>query len=98
MITDVIIHESAEEEMNEAAEYYELQVPGLGQAFLQEIEHSTDLIRFEPESSPRIHKVVRKKVLRRFPYNILYTVKDDIVTILAIASQSRRPFYWRNRK
>jgi mRNA-degrading endonuclease RelE of RelBE toxin-antitoxin system len=98
MITEVIIHESAEEELYEAAEYYDSQVPGLGHAFLLEIQQAIHFIQFEPESSPRIYKVVRKRVLRRFPYNILYSVKNDVITILAIASQRRRPFYWRNRK
>ncbi len=97
MIRPVSFHESAEIELNEAAEYYESQVKGLGNAFLDDVQLTVDFIQTNPESSPRALKVVRKCLLRRFPYSILYSVKDDVVNILAVAHQKRRPYYWRFR-
>ncbi len=98
MIESISFHELAESELNEAAEYYESQVSGLGIAFLTEVERATNLIRQNPESSPRILKVIRRKILRRFPYSILYSIVGNSIRILAIANQKRRPFYWRGRK
>jgi len=37
-------------------------------------------------------------VLARLPYALVYEVRDDAILILAIAHQSKRPYYWRGRK
>ena len=97
MITSVSIHEVADIELKEAARYYESKVNGLGFAFLDEVERVVNLIRDNPESAPRIYKVVRRKILRGFPYSIMYSIVDDSIRILAIANQKRRPFYWWDR-
>ncbi len=97
MITSVSIHEVADKELKEATRYYESKVDGLGFAFLDEVERVVDLIRDNPESAPRIYKVVRRKILRGFPYSIMYSIVDDSIRILAISNQKRRPFYWRDR-
>jgi len=94
----VSFHESAETELNEAAEYYESQVKGLGNAFLNDVQATIGFIQANPESSPRIFKVVRNYLLRRFPYSILYSNKENVINILAIAHQKRRPYYWRVRE
>lgn len=97
MIESVSFHEMAEFELNEAAEYYESKVSGLGQAFLTEVEHVIILLQQNPESAPRVFKVVRRKLLRRFPFSVMYSVVGNSIRILAIANQKRRPFYWRVR-
>ena len=98
MISSVSFHELAEVELNEAAQYYESEVTGLGVAFLAEVERSIKQMRDHPEAAPFILKFVRRKLLRRFPYSIMYSVIDNTVRILAIANQKRRPFYWRGRR
>jgi len=98
MITSVSFHELADVELNDAAQYYESEVTGLGVALLAEVERSIKQIRDHPEAAPFMLKVVRRKLLRRFPYSIMYSVVDDTVRVLAIANQKRRPFYWRCRR
>jgi hypothetical protein len=98
MIKAVSFHEMAELELYEAVGYYESQVPGLGLGFLSEVKRATRAIQQNPESSPQILKVVHRKLLRRFPYSIMYSIIYNSIYILAIANQKRRPFYWRNRK
>jgi plasmid stabilization system protein ParE len=66
--------------------------------FLSELERVTRQIENNPESAPRILKAVRRKLLRGFPYSVMYSIVDDSVRILAIANQKRRPFYWRGRQ
>ncbi len=92
-----MFHELAEVELDEAAQYYESEVASLGLTFLAEVERSIAQIRDHPEAAPIIHGVVRRRLLRRFPYSILYTIGDDAIQILAIANQKRRPFYWHRR-
>jgi len=57
----IAFHELAETELNEAAQYYENEVAGLGRAFLSEVERSIEQIRENPEFCPIILKVVRRK-------------------------------------
>jgi toxin ParE1/3/4 len=93
----LIIHELAEIELNEAAQFYESEVSGLGEVFLSEAERSMQQICDHPNAGMKVLENVRRKLLRRFPYSVMYLVMDDVVQILAIANQKRRPFYWRDR-
>jgi hypothetical protein len=38
---------------------------------------------------------IRRVLLRRFPYAVMYSVRRDEIKVLAIANLKRRPFYWR---
>ena len=91
-------HEAAELELNEAADFYDLRDSGLGGAFLDEIERGLDHIAGHPAATPQAFGAVRRRVLARFPYSILYSIHGDQIRILAVAHQKRRPFYWRGRK
>lgn len=91
-------HPLAEQELNEAASYYNTVSPGLGTTFLDEVERAVKQILEHPEAAPQVNRVVRRKLVRRFPYSVMYSIQTDTIRILAIANQKRRPFYWRGRK
>jgi plasmid stabilization system protein ParE len=91
-------HESAEAEVNEAADFYDLEDPGLGNVFLDEVERAIEAIAQYPEAAPLIRGGVRKKSLLKFPYSLLYSVRPHEIRLLAVAHQKRRPFYWRGRR
>jgi len=93
----ITFHELAEQELNDSADYYNSKSEGLGNAFLNEVERAVNQIQQYPESAPLVNRVVRRKVVRRFPYSIMYSLKPDRIRILAVANQKRRPFYWRGR-
>lgn len=95
---EVSFHEMAEQELNEAASYYDAQNRGLGRAFLDEIERAIRRILDYPEAAPLLNRVVRHKLIRRFPYGIMYSVHPEGIRILAIANHKRRPLYWRGRR
>src|SRR3989337_654156 len=92
------IHEAAEAELNEAAEFYDLKSPGLGSVFLDEVEKGIEIISEFPEASPLVRGRVRKKELIRFPYSLVYSLRLNEIRILAVAHQKRRPFYWQGRR
>jgi len=98
MIKPASFHPMAEVELNEASEYYESREIGLGAAFLDEVERAVNSILENSESAQVILKSVRSKILWRFPYSLMYSIHLDVIRILAVASQKRRPFYWRSRK
>jgi len=93
----VSFHELAEFELNDAIVFFESEREGLGLWFLSAVEAAVAHIQKHPEASPVIIQDIRRKVLRRFPYSIMYSVRPDRIRILAIANQRRRPFYWRGR-
>ena len=94
----VSFHELAEFELNDATVFLETEREGLGSRFLSAVEAAVAHVREHPEASPVIIKDIRRKVLRRFPYSIMYSIKPDRIRILAVANQRRRPFYWRSRR
>ncbi len=91
------IHETAEVEINEAADFYDLKAPGLGSAFLDEVERAIETISQHPEAAPLVRAGIRKKSILKFPYSLLYSVRPQEIRLLAVAHQKRRPFYWRSR-
>ena len=48
------IHEAAEAEINEAADFYDLESSGLGLVFIDEIQRVIERIAEFPEASPLI--------------------------------------------
>ena len=90
-------HDLAKVELNEAAQYYESESPRLGAVFLTEAERSLTVILGHPESSPLVGRSVRRRLLRRFPYGLLYRVRGNQLRILAVMNLRRRPGYWVGR-
>jgi plasmid stabilization system protein ParE len=88
----------AQGELFEAIRYYESESPGLGEAFLSAIDEGIEQILAYPEAAPILYGKVRRKTIRRFPYNLLYSLRERDVRILAVMNQKRRPFYWWGRK
>ena len=70
-----VFHRLAERELNDPAHYYELESPGLGSSFLQEVDRCLRLIDEHPEAGPILRGAVRRRLLRRFPYTLLYKAK-----------------------
>ena len=90
-------HPDAEVELIEAAEYYELQVPGLGERFEDEVRRATDLLLQHPEIGSIADPNLRRIVLDRFPFTLYYSVTSDVLRIEVVAHQRRMPGYWRSR-
>ena len=93
----VSFHDLAKLELNEAAQYYEGESPGLGQAFITAVERCAEEIVQYPEAGLMVRGSIRRRLIRRFPYALLYRVKPTEVRILAVMNMKRRPAYWVGR-
>lgn len=89
--------EPAEEEMLDAALFYESQAYNLGKDFLYIIENTLQDISKNPLRWPTIDYGVRRRLINRFPYAILYKLDDCQIIIIAIMHLHRRPNYWIKR-
>ena len=96
-MTPVEFHPEAEEELREAARWYEARSAGLGQAFLDAVDAAAARIAANSEAFGFAGPGIRRHLVRRFPFAILYQFEPDRVYILAVAHARRRPECWRLR-
>lgn len=87
----------AEDELNDAINYYEDQLTGLGLRFLKDIQETLDLLSFTPYGWRLVSKHTRRINTKRFPYLILYVIDGDDIVVTCIAHQHRNPQYYCNR-
>lgn len=88
----------AEQELFDAACYYEFQAPGLGADFLNKIEHAFQDIALIPKRWPIVCDTIRRCLIRRFPFSLLYRIDSDEIIRLAVMHQKRHPYYWLPRR
>jgi len=91
------IIELAQQELEDAVLFYELEQPGLGKRFKAEVRQTLKRIQMYPKAWPIERGEVRKCFVHKFPYNVLYSVYSQKIVILAIAHQHRKPGYWIER-
>lgn len=74
----------AQQELRDAVAYYDsLSVP-LGHAFLTEVERVISLLRNFPEAWPELSPSTRRCRTRRFPYGLVYRIKELKLKLLQL--------------
>lgn len=86
----------------EAAIWYETQRQQLGDEFLVELDAAIKRIHNEPGSFAALESYsgpgdVRRCLLKRFPYVVVFLNRPEEVLVVAISHVRRRPFYWLER-
>ena len=85
-------------EIEEAVLYYESKELGLGNELLIEYEKSLSHICLYPNAWSVIGKnEIRRCLLERFPYCIIYKVINNEIVICAFMHLHRKPGYWKDR-
>jgi len=79
------------------ANWYEAERPGSGHEFEEFIALALQRIQELPLAHPTVVGNVRRLVLQRFPYSILYRVKPKHISVIAIYHQHRDPRGWQER-
>lgn len=91
-------HPDALAEYAQAVEYYAEQHREIAQLFIDAIEAAIYRIREFPYRYPVIANKIRRCLVKRFPYGILYIVESEQIIILAVMHCSREPNFWQNRQ
>jgi hypothetical protein len=68
----IIIRPEAENDLRESFLWYEEKRQGLGHDFLLQIEAGLKFIQRNPELTPVEYKEARKRIIKKFPYKIIY--------------------------
>lgn len=92
MTLPVRLHPEALLELMDASSFY-------GTRLSDELQKAAELIGAMPMAWPLWpgSSKVRRRVLTRWPYAIVYTTKADEILIVAIEHTKRRPGYWLDR-
>jgi len=87
----------AQIEVDEIIVYYNQKRPGLGQEFAAELQKTLLRIQHYPHAWFPLSSRVRRCQLSRFPYSVIYEVREDLILIAAIQHHHQRPNRWRER-
>jgi hypothetical protein len=93
-----LFHPEAEAEFVYAIEYYEKCEIGLGHDFAVEIYSAIKRAVSYPKAWPFIENEVKRILVRRFPYGVLYSEEaGGELFIVAVMHLHRNPDYWKKR-
>jgi len=87
----------AQQEFDEAVEYYNVESSGLGDQFLIEVLGCLERIKQFPHAWHPFTENSRRCQTRRFPYGIAYQILESEILIVAVVNLHRRPDYWLDR-
>lgn len=91
----IVVHPSAERDLEEALEWYEDQRNGLGVELLNEFNLTIEYLKTNPLSFPIRYSDKRIcKVGKRFPYFVHYSCANNSVQIKAVFHGKRNPKAW----
>ena len=96
----LLLHIEATAELDAAVAWYEHEQEGLGFEMLEEVDRAFAVILESPTTWPlaRPGSSLRRFVLTRFPYTIIYSASQEWLRVFAVAHHKRRPGYWRARR
>jgi plasmid stabilization system protein ParE len=98
-----VIHPAAEQEADDAADWYEREDLALALEFARSYRTMIDDVFVHPRQYPEAEDAPEgyecRNVVRvgRFPYRIVYAMVGDDIFVLAVAHHHRRPGYWQYR-
>jgi plasmid stabilization system protein ParE len=93
----IVLREEAEEDIREAHEWYEAQRSGLGDELIAELDASFQRLQAAPSRYPKVHKDLRRALLRRFPYAVYFSATSNGILVFGVLHQRRSPAVWQRR-
>jgi plasmid stabilization system protein ParE len=98
MSLPVVLRPEATKDAVEAIGYFDALRPGLGQAFLIQVQDVLLRISGMPEIHGIAWRNVRAARLRRFTYVVYYRVHEDRLEVLAVVQGNRDAAVWQSRE
>lgn len=92
-----IYNSRAQKELLDIVRYYNENLPGLGKEFMEELDIQIELCCTNPEIGVPLGEDYRRLVMKRFPFSIIYRIRDKNIRVIAVAHQHRKPGYWLGR-
>lgn len=87
----------ARDEFDSAVDWYEQRQPGLGADFLAQVREVFQRIAANPQLHATVYQDVRKAVVKKFPYVVLYREEAGEILVIAVFHTGRDPSIWQSR-
>lgn len=87
----ILFRPQARAEALEAQAWYESRATGLGLEFARALDAAVAAAVRDPETFPAIGSNCRRVLLRRFPYSMVYRVREDAFLVVAVFHHRRNP-------
>ena len=97
MTQRVRFFEEAGDEIEEQRRWYRKRSHVAEASFLRELDHAIEIVLEAPDRWPFHVDGTRRYVFPTFPFSLIYFVEGDVVVVVAVANENRRPGYWRER-
>ena len=97
----VVVRPEAEQDISEAAAWYEIRQPGLGGEFRQAVLDVLETLVDNPLLNCRQHprRNIRWRLPQRFPYRVIYEViqEERTAVVAAVLHAARQNQHWQRR-
>ena len=87
----------AQQEVDDAVRWYNDQFESGGRGFLDELDRAVRLVKLYPQALTEIEPGIRRCLLARFPYAVIYGVDQETIVVIAVAHLHQQPQYWVDR-
>ena len=89
--------DDAAAEVEEDRAWYRHRSESAEAGFLRELDHAIQQVTHSPSQWPRYLAGTSRYVFPTYPYSLVYFVEEDIIRVVAVAHDKRRPGYWQKR-
>jgi len=93
----IVLGDEAVADALEAFRFYEERREGLGERFRDHLDIALSRIQATPEVYPVVHRDLRRTLVERFPYFVLYRLYPGLIFIVAIMHARQSPAAWKRR-
>ena len=88
------VRPEAELDIEEQYTTYESKRAGLGQDFILCVEEALDKLLRNPLIYRKFHKDLRRVPIRRFPFRVMYVVREQQIIVTAVFHVRKDPTIW----
>ena len=93
----VVFHPEASQDVQEAFRWYESRDSDVADAFRAALDRAVDRIRERPLGCPTYGHGLRRVLLKKFPFQVVFRPGETEVFVVAVAHFKRRPRFWLER-
>jgi mRNA-degrading endonuclease RelE of RelBE toxin-antitoxin system len=97
-IYKIRIHKKALHDIQEASNWYNRQLPGLGKRFQNQVKKQINSLKTTATHHSIRYSDVRCNLVKKFPFLIHYVVNESEVEVFAVIHTSRNPEIWKISK
>ena len=95
---EVVYHPSVKRDIVEALRYYSEISPRLADEFESEVRLTVGKAAGNPLRYPPVDRGFRRANMARFPYHVLYEVRENSLRVMHVRHHKRHPDYNIDRK